>query len=675
MKSRRGVALSVVAALVILNACSGGSGTSSPTDTMPTGPVDTGMDIVSDGFTFANFAASAITQSFDATDLVAMFGSGPDVCVGGVDPCVATAEANAFARMVNQVRASGHCEGLVVLAASRFVRKVSPASGKLLRDDEVVHSILRAFATQFLPKVQDETDSWAKKSLKDKVIAMATKIKDGEPGFTLGVYTDRGGHAILPYAIDFISEDVARIKVYDSNWPDKERFVTVDLKTNQWSFSFSGADPNNDPAIWTGGKGEMDITSLEARLSSDCPFCGKDSGVQRDMFVIRSVDSNWSITTDDGTVSPDTTIAGNTYVRIMRSPGTLPQPGQPIDYIVSAPISKKPISMNMNSEARIVAVTPKGIVEVATKKGGSKKPIIFTSSGVASLDSSVHLTLSNSDFVVTSLGDNNSLYVTDNGVAVTVDGADGNPVTVETTSDQQALEVLGASADGLPSNANYVVSAQSGPNEVTTRVVNTDGTEQKTTEQKMLPNQLIDPTLPEALKSPTSVPGAPQTGFTVTDESTTTTTVAPSNTTSNTPKTQTGKPGNTTSTVPVSRTTQPASTEVSFNTDITQWGPTLDKPGGQGFSSMLTLAHGTSQNKQSCSNIVCLETLQVAQQPTSTTSQTSATFTMSNVAVAFSIRCGDNGQWVIATASGATYSATCSISNVTKDDTIYLKAT
>mgnify|MGYP000382970853 CR=1 FL=1 len=59
----------------------------------------------------------------DVNDLVAMFAGG--ACVGGnVDPCVPTAEAAAWARMVNQARASGHCEGLGVQAASRFASSV-----------------------------------------------------------------------------------------------------------------------------------------------------------------------------------------------------------------------------------------------------------------------------------------------------------------------------------------------------------------------------------------------------------------------------------------------------------------------------------------------------------------------------------------------------------------------
>jgi hypothetical protein len=53
---------------------------------------------------------------------------------------------------------------------------------------------------------------------------------------------------------------------------------------------------------------------------------------------------------------------------------------------------------------------------------------------------------------------------------------------------------------------------------------------------------------------------------------------------------------------------------------------------------------------------------------------TTATFTMRSVVSPFSARCGTNGSWQSATASGGTYGLTCTISSVTKDETLYLRA-
>ena len=158
----------IVTGLVLvatLASCSGGS--SGSTDVVAT-PADSGLLPTDDGFTFANFGSSATKEVFNTDDLVTMFGK--EACVGGVEtPCTPTTQAAAWARMVNEARASGHCEGLAVQAAARFDSKQTPATGALLNAGDVTHGIMRAFATQFLPEVQDATNSWAKKSLSDIV--------------------------------------------------------------------------------------------------------------------------------------------------------------------------------------------------------------------------------------------------------------------------------------------------------------------------------------------------------------------------------------------------------------------------------------------------------------------------------------------------------------------------
>ena len=97
-----------------LASCSGGS--SGPADVAAT-PADSGLLPTDDGFTFANIGSSASKEVFDTKDLVTMFGK--EACVGGVEaPCSPTTQAAAWARMVNEARASGHCEGLAVQAAA-----------------------------------------------------------------------------------------------------------------------------------------------------------------------------------------------------------------------------------------------------------------------------------------------------------------------------------------------------------------------------------------------------------------------------------------------------------------------------------------------------------------------------------------------------------------------------
>ena len=212
----------VVVLVVVGSACSGGGAK------VELVPVATELRPTPNGYAFANFPASASPEEFIADDLAKMFGS--EACVDGVvAPCEPIAEAAAWARMVNQARASGQCEGMVVEASQRFDLSLSPPTVDLVNEGEVTHEIIRTFATQFLPEVQEETINWGEKSLAAIVAELVESFKTGKAKYSMGLYVERGGHALLPYAVEFPSPDLAVIQLYDSNWPGKNRYVEVDL--------------------------------------------------------------------------------------------------------------------------------------------------------------------------------------------------------------------------------------------------------------------------------------------------------------------------------------------------------------------------------------------------------------------------------------------------------------
>lgn len=675
----RSLAASIIVAGLSLTSCSGGSSSEA---TLVRTPAKSTMVPSEQGFSFANFSAKRTTEEFDADDLVAMFGATVDVCIGGKEPCVPTPEAAAFARMVNQARASGHCEGLVALAASRFIEKVTPKTGELAKDADVTHAILRAFATQFLPESQDETKGWAKKSVPDILAALQSTLAEDKPEYTLNLYTETGGHAVLPTAVDFPDNDTAVVRLYDSNWPGQDRFATFNLKTNEWSFSFSGKDPANDPRIWTGGKGDLDLTSLTSRKESSCPFCGDGSAVRNTLLVIRSVDQKIEIVTDEGTVTPAAPVAGETSIRPLAGPGAEPQAGQPRDYVVSIPATNKSTKVNAKTEARIVAITPNAIAEASTPAGGSEQSISIDSFGISIADPQVSLTLTNGDFALTSTGDNNSLEVTDAGITATVDGANGAPVTVETSADQPAIEVVGAGSDLLPDDASYVVTSQSLRGGLSVTTVATDGTQTTAQVEGNLANTSTSPGLSDPLAATVEVPGLPpESERALNPDSVTTTTVATATTVAGDSQTDAGsgttrttvKPRSTTTVAP--KTTARTSVTVGMNLD--EWGFGPSDQASSGFSATLEVSGGSSDT---CSSASCLEGMVVdgassGTDPTTGRSvTTTATFTMKSVAAPFSARCGTSGSWQNATASGGTYGLTCTISSVTKDETIYLRA-
>ena len=298
LRRRRMTALACLAFLLApsLAACSGQQASAAA--------IATALQPAENGWSFANFPSSSFPDvNFNERDLVEMFGSEGGVCVDGIsDPCVLTAEAAAWSQMINQARASGHCVGLAVISALRYNESSNPKTAQLAQDEETIRAISRAFATQFLPEVQQETSDWLAKSLDEKVEALAESFKKGTIDYTLGLYSPNGGHAVTPFAIEYPSKNVARVMVYDSNWPGRNRYVDIDVKQGTWTFSFSGEDPETDPEAWSGGEADLDISSVNFQAST-CPFCGAGVGTKNTMLVIRSESTDWTIGAGNGEIT------------------------------------------------------------------------------------------------------------------------------------------------------------------------------------------------------------------------------------------------------------------------------------------------------------------------------------------------------------------------------------
>ena len=354
--------------------------------------VATNLQPPSDGYSFPNFSAKKSSEEFSSDDLAYMFGS--EACTGGVaSPCEPIAEAAVWAQMVNQARQSGHCEGMVVRAATRFLGGESPRTVDLLNEGQVTHEIIRSFATQFFDNVQDEANRWAKSSVSEIVGELTASFKRGALDYTLGIYTEDGGHAVLPYAVEAIDPTTVRIHVYDSNWPGKDRFVTADLGNDTWSFSFSGADPNSDPDMWTGGNGDLDMVSFRTRQEATCPFCQSGGKVRNSFIVIRSTDNDWSIRTPAGTFTPRGPDVDGVQAFPIRSAFGL----EPSDYVVFFDNSSQ-ISLKFPSPVSAFVVTKTAISQILSNVSNNSE-VLIGSNSVAVNDEDIQITVAKDDLI------------------------------------------------------------------------------------------------------------------------------------------------------------------------------------------------------------------------------------------------------------------------------------
>ena len=499
MKTSRRFAIVAFSAFFI--ASCGGGGSSSGSVSLTATDVSAGLNVNPNGFAFANFTSASSSEEFVADDLVKMFGLSKDVCVGGTMPCTLVPEAAAFARLVNEARASGHCEGLVVSAGERFNSAAEPSTVTLENKGDITHGLMRTFATQFLKEVVADTEKWTAASLKEKVAALEASFAKSEISYTLGVFSSSGGHAVLPYALEWVNKDVVKIKLYDSNWPGQDRYVTVDLKADKWTFAYSGKDPANDPQAWTGGPGDMDMTSMASRTSASCPFCASKSGVEKTILVVRSADPNWSVQTKNGALGPKSSGGSGSSVSLRPVRGASDGSGV-TSYMITAPSAVK-LSFTLPAATRVSGFTSQAAIQIDTE-GSKTGTVDITDSNISTDDPTAVLTLADGELVASSNGENNSISTSGDALAVALTTPSGQEVTLDVTSEAPAVEVrTGDSASG----SDYQVLTQKDDNTIEQKSVGTDGKETVKTIDGQLDSTTSNQPLPEALAAPAEKPG------------------------------------------------------------------------------------------------------------------------------------------------------------------------
>ena len=509
-----------VSAVLLLSSCGGGGDSGGAP--MLAEAVATMMRPTPDGYSFANFAAKGSPEEFGGADLVAMFGEG--ACVGGVvDPCDPIAEAAAWARMVNQARASGHCEGLVVEASKRFNKAATPQTVELKNEGEVTHQIFQTFATQFLKETQDETAGWQNKSLRQIVDELGASFQTGVVKYSMGLYSATGGHAVLPYAIDFTGPDNAVVHLYDSNWPGKDRYVEIDLKAKTWKFSFSGSDPANDPKAWTGGAGDIDLTSLDARSSSLCPFCVTETKVKNSMLVIKSTDTNWSITTDRGTYSPSSgVLVDGISSRPIKGSAGIVDSGLSIGGIIAPPNPPKsfgvqPVSggdrqgqefvvfvdgtdMKLNFPSSTSAFVSQGtaVVQLVTSET-SNAEVTVSETSVSVNDPNMTVTVASANLVAAVAGNNTVVDIGAAQLNIATESASGQKLNVVADAQTPQIVAKAVVPDASSGGAEFVYTTKSADDVTQVHEVSSTGVETVKVVEQALDLNTVTTVLPPVL--------------------------------------------------------------------------------------------------------------------------------------------------------------------------------
>jgi len=330
-----------------------------------------GFSVDDNGWTFQNYAADGDAQ-FTVIDAIALFGDAA-VCVETTGDCTPTPAAAEWIAMVAASTAGGVCEGMTVTSADRFLVGADPITGDLALTSDVQRRLARLFATQFLDDVIEATEAWRNQSIAAIVGELQIALADPDhEQYTLGIYSEVGGHSVLPYAVDLNEQGKGVIHIYDPNWPGRQRYLEVDAATNQWRFSYFSSDQADDADAWTGGNGSMDLTPLSVREAPfPEPFSGAGTGTDGHLLAISSDDRNWTLTTGDGqTITGATAMPGqNGVVAVTRGAASLNEvAGQ--DLVLTRWDAQAELHVEAG-EVSVLVITPSGAGTVTLETGSA----------------------------------------------------------------------------------------------------------------------------------------------------------------------------------------------------------------------------------------------------------------------------------------------------------------
>lgn len=250
--------------------------------------IDSGFRPSKNGFSFENGGNANFPRTpgfLSNNSMIRLFGA-KNVCVNGnTKNCKATPPAAEFMKKVNRSMNMGQCEGMAVASLTMFKEIDKPAVfapgatfASVLKRDQVRDLIGYYFAYQFTNPVITEKmlsrRNFTPSQTLDRIVKL---IQAGDPGVvSIRAPDGRSGHAVTPYAVQDKGNGVYWVRIYDNNWPGKERYIEVDKKANTWKYDLAALNAGASKMPWSGSAETFSfgVTPISARLKpAICPFC------------------------------------------------------------------------------------------------------------------------------------------------------------------------------------------------------------------------------------------------------------------------------------------------------------------------------------------------------------------------------------------------------------------
>ena len=277
-------------------------------DTTP--PVESGLDVSQivtldyepndDGFGFANYGGGNAPAALTVNLARRLYGD-EQTCasVSDTGECTPQPVILQLIEQANRAMAGGLCEGFAVLSLRLYQQG---ATTSLLGQEALVAALEQGdprvaaelafwFVTQFASETQAAAAFYREQSPSEIVATLADDFANPltSAGYTLGLYSAEGGHAVTPYAVEAVNGG-SRIYIYDSNWPNETRWI--DVVDNVWTYALAATNPTEESSAWTGSTGTLELTPMASRQPPfACAFCPQPDGT-KSMTLLTAAGSN-----------------------------------------------------------------------------------------------------------------------------------------------------------------------------------------------------------------------------------------------------------------------------------------------------------------------------------------------------------------------------------------------
>jgi len=245
---------------------------------------DSGFNVKTDGFAFENYTSAPDIVNLTSNDMRRLFGDKACIRVVNND-CTVTPPVLQWMNDVNAAMENGHCEGMAVASLHLYHRLLQPSTFggtqadklSLNANQRLQSEIAYWWATQ---RTMPTYTNIVRAKPSQLVKLLADSLRQGQNAtvfYTVGIYMRdmSGGHAVTPVSITDLGNNLVGLNIYDNNYPQELRTITVDLTSEKWSYAASD-DPNDPSALYEGDaeSNSLEITPSQPRLEvQNCDFC------------------------------------------------------------------------------------------------------------------------------------------------------------------------------------------------------------------------------------------------------------------------------------------------------------------------------------------------------------------------------------------------------------------